>query len=125
MGLADDKQDYKTHLAASLFADVLRKERTDAVAVGTDKTEQEAQAETKEQTKNVEVHEEEDKKEEQKEEQTQSEKVIDERLDASLVLPWLPFLRQHQVTPILRYHALPSAWELPTGHRWLHALRHG
>ena len=66
MWLADDKQDYKTHLAASLFADVLRKERTDAVAVGTDKTEQEAQSETKEQTKNVEAHEEEDKKEEQK-----------------------------------------------------------
>jgi hypothetical protein len=78
MWLADDKQDYKTHLAASLFADVLRKERTDAVAVGTDKTEQEAQSETKEQTKNVETHEEEDKKEEQKEEQTQSEKKQEE-----------------------------------------------
>ena len=74
MWLADDKQDYKTHLAASLFADVLRKERTDAVAVGTDKTEQEAQSETKEQTKNVEAHEEEDKKEEQ----TQSEKKQEE-----------------------------------------------
>ena len=78
MWLADDRQDYKTHLAASLFADVLRKERTDAVAVGTDKTEQEAQAETKEQTKNVEAHEEDDKKEEQKEEQTQSEKKQEE-----------------------------------------------
>ena len=78
MWLADDRQDYKTHLAASLFADVLRKERTDAVAVGTDKTEQEAQAETKEQTKNVETHEEDDKKEEQKEEQTQSEKKQEE-----------------------------------------------
>ena len=78
MWLADDKQDYKTHLAASLFADVLRKERTDAVAVGTDKTEQEAQSETKEQTKNVEAHEEEDKKEEQKEEQTQSDKKQEE-----------------------------------------------
>lgn len=78
MWLADDRQDYKTHLAASLFADVLRKERTDAVAVGTDKTEQEAQAETKEQTKNVEAHEDEDKKEEQKEEQTQSEKKQEE-----------------------------------------------
>jgi len=69
MWLADDKQDYKTHLAASLFADVLRKE---------DKTEQEAQTETKEQTKNVEAHEEEDKKEEQKEQQTQSEKKQEE-----------------------------------------------
>ena len=78
MWLAEDRQDYKTHLAASLFADVLRKERTDAVAVGTDKTEQEAQAETKEQTKNVETHEEDDKKEEQKEEQTQSEKKQEE-----------------------------------------------
>lgn len=43
--LADDMQDYKKHLAASLFADVLRKGRTDAVAVGTDKSEQEAQTE--------------------------------------------------------------------------------
>jgi hypothetical protein len=78
MWLADDKQDYKTHLAASLFADVLRKEQNNSVAVGTDKTEQEAQSETKEQTKNVETHEEEDKKEEQKEEQTQSEKKQEE-----------------------------------------------
>ena len=77
MWLADDRQDYKTHLAASLFADVLRKERTDAVAVGTDKTEQEAQSDTKEQTKNVEVHEEEDKQE-QKEEQAQNEKKQEE-----------------------------------------------
>lgn len=37
-------QDYKKHLAASLFADVLRKDRTDAVAVGTDKSEQETQS---------------------------------------------------------------------------------
>lgn len=41
--LADNMQDYKKHLAASLFADVLRKDRTDAVAIGTDKSEQEAQ----------------------------------------------------------------------------------
>ena len=79
MWLADDKQDYKTHLAASLFADVLRKERTDAVAVGTDKTEQEAQAETKEQTKTVEVHEENEQKEqEQKEQQTAETKKQEE-----------------------------------------------
>ena len=44
MWLAEDMQDYKKHLAASLFADVLRKDRTDAVAVGTDKSEQEAQS---------------------------------------------------------------------------------
>ena len=75
MWLADDKQDYKTHLAASLFADVLRKEQSNSVAVGTDKTEQEAQSETKEQTKNVETHAEEDEKEEQ---QTQSEKKQEE-----------------------------------------------
>ncbi len=43
MWLADDMQDYKKHLAASLFADVLRKERTNAVAVGTDMTEHDAQ----------------------------------------------------------------------------------
>ena len=41
--LADNMQDYKKHLAASLFADVLRKDRTDTVAIGTDKSEQEAQ----------------------------------------------------------------------------------
>lgn len=44
MWLAEDMQDYKKHLAASLFADVLRKDRTDAVAVGTDKSEQETQS---------------------------------------------------------------------------------
>ena len=78
MWLADDKRDYKTHLAASLFADVLRKEQSNSVAVGTDKTEQEAQSETKEQTKNVEAYEEEDKKEQQKDEQTQTEKKQEE-----------------------------------------------
>ena len=77
MWLADDKQDYKTHLAASLFADVLRKERTEAVAVGTDKTEQEAQADTQEQTKNVENYEEETKQE-QKEEQAATNKKQEE-----------------------------------------------
>lgn len=49
MWLADDRQDYKTHLAASLFADVLRKEQSNSVAVGTSKTEQEAQTETTQQ----------------------------------------------------------------------------
>jgi antirestriction protein ArdC len=44
MWLAEDMQDYKKHLAASLFADVLRKDRTNAVAVGTDKSEQEVQS---------------------------------------------------------------------------------
>ena len=49
MWLADDRQDYKTHLAASLFADVLRKEQSNSVAVGTSKTEQEAQTEATQQ----------------------------------------------------------------------------
>ena len=78
MWLADDRQDYKTHLAASLFADVLRKEQTNSVAVGTDKTEQEAQSDAKEQTKNVENHEEE-AKQEQKEEQAHSDKQSEEK----------------------------------------------
>ena len=38
MWLAPDMMEYKKNLAASLFADVLRQSRTDAVAVGTDKT---------------------------------------------------------------------------------------
>ena len=79
MWLADDKQDYKTHLAASLFADVLRKGRADAVAVGTDKTEQEAQAETKEQTKVTEFHEDNDKKEEKTEQATTEKKQEEEK----------------------------------------------
>ena len=78
MWLAEDRQDYKTHLAASLFADVLRKEQSNSVAVGTDKTEQEAQSDTKEQTKNVENHEEE-AKQEQKEEQAHSDKQSEEK----------------------------------------------
>ena len=78
MWLAEDRQDYKTHLAASLFADVLRKEQTNSVAVGTDKTEQEAQSDVKEQTKNVENHEEE-AKQEQKEEQAHSDKQREEK----------------------------------------------
>lgn len=56
MWLAEDMQDYKKHLAVSLFADVLRKDRTDAVAVGTDKSEQEAQS--KSPSQQTEVHEE-------------------------------------------------------------------
>ena len=49
MWLADDRQDYKTHLAASLFADVLRKEQSNSVAVGTSKSEQEVQTEATQQ----------------------------------------------------------------------------
>ena len=71
--LADDMQDYKKHLAASLFSDVLRKGRADAVAVGTDKSEQEAQTENvnqkpvQQEEKNQESSKDEDKKDEAKE----------------------------------------------------------
>ena len=78
--LADDMQDYKKHLAASLFADVLRKGRTDTVAVGTDKSEQEAQTEdvaqkpVQQEDKTEEDSKKEDKQiEEAKEETTQAE----------------------------------------------------
>lgn len=77
--LADDMQDYKKHLAASLFADVLRKGRTDAVAVGTDKYEQEAQTENvnqkpvQQEEKNQESSKDEDKKDEAKEETKKTE----------------------------------------------------
>ena len=73
-------QDYKKHLAASLFADVLRKGRTDTVAVGTDKSEQEAQTEdvaqkpVQQEDKTEEDSKKEDKqKEEAKEETTKAE----------------------------------------------------
>ena len=66
--LADDMKDYKVNLAASLFADVLRQGRSDAVAVGTSKSEQEAQTEVKEEAQHTEFHEE-NEKHEQKEEQ--------------------------------------------------------
>lgn len=71
MWLADDMKDYKTHLAASLFADVLRKDQSNSVAVGTSKSEQEAQTVTKEQA-HAEFHEE-NEKHEQKEEQEHTE----------------------------------------------------
>ena len=53
MWLAPDMMEYKKNLAASLFADVLRQSRSDAVAVGTDKTEQESQSQTTQETKQV------------------------------------------------------------------------
>ena len=77
--LADDMQDYKKHLAASLFADVLRKGRADAVAVGTDKSEQEVQTENvnqkpvQQEEKNQERSKDEDKKDEAKEETKKTE----------------------------------------------------
>ena len=64
-------QDYKKHLAASLFADVLRKDQSNSVSVGTSKSEQDAQTETKEQ-QHAEFHEE-NEKHEQKEEQAHTD----------------------------------------------------
>ena len=72
MWLAPDMQDYKKHLAASLFADVLRQGRSDAVAVGTDKTEQESQAATPQETKQV-VAEHKEEEHEQRNEEQQTE----------------------------------------------------
>jgi hypothetical protein len=66
--LADDMQDYKKHLAASLFADVLRKDQSNSVAVGTSKTEQEAQTEVKE-ALHAEFHEQNEKHEEKQEQE--------------------------------------------------------
>ena len=53
MFLAPDMAEYKKNIAASLFADVLRQGRSDAVAVGTDKTEQESQSQSPQETKQV------------------------------------------------------------------------
>lgn len=99
--LADDMQDYKKHLAASLFADVLRKDQNNSVAVGTSKTEQEAQTDVKEaqhaefyeqnekheekqEQEHADYHQQEDKKNspEQKEKQQQEEKVKEQTTKA-------------------------------------------
>ena len=69
--LADDMRDYKTHLAATLFADVLRQGQKESVGLGTDKTEQEAQTQTKEQ-QHADFHEE-NEKQEQKQEQEEKQ----------------------------------------------------
>lgn len=90
--LADDMQDYKKHLAASLFADVLRKGRADAVAVGTDKSEQEAQTENvnqkpvQQKEKNQESSKDEDKKDEAKEE---TKKIETKAVAAASLSPML------------------------------------
>ena len=70
MWLADDMRDYKTHLAASLYADVLRQGQKESVGLGTDKTEQEAQTQTKEQ-QHADFHEENEKQEEKQQEEEQ------------------------------------------------------
>ena len=91
--LADDMQDYKKHLAASLFADVLRKGRADAVAVGTDKSEQETQTENVSQKpvlqeeKNQESSKDEDKKKDEAKEETK--KTETKAVAAAILSPML------------------------------------
>ena len=100
MWLAENMQDYKKHLAASLFADVLRKDRTDAVAVGTEKSEQEAQsnevkqnsAQQEEEKATEEQKEETPEKKEQKEEKAKEEKTKAETKAA--VVAMTPMLKQ-------------------------------
>ena len=80
MWLAPDMMEYKKNLAASLFADVLRQSRTDAVAVGTDKTEQESQSQTTQETKQVVAeHKEEQEHQEAHEESEAHEKKEEEK----------------------------------------------
>ena len=80
MWLAPDMMEYKKNLAASLFADVLRQSRTDAVAVGTDKTEQESQSQTVQETKQVVAeHKEEQEHQESHEESEAHEKKEEEK----------------------------------------------
>ena len=80
MWLAPDMMDYKKNLAASLFADVLRQSRSDAVAVGTDKTEQESQSQTVQETKQVVAeHKEEQEHQESHEESEAHEKKEEEK----------------------------------------------
>ena len=80
MWLAPDMMEYKKNLAASLFADVLRQSRSDAVAVGTDKTEQESQSQTVQETKQVVAeHKEEQGHQESHEESEAHEKKEEEK----------------------------------------------
>lgn len=101
MWLAENMQDYKKHLAASLFADVLRKDRTDAVAVGTEKSEQEAQGnEANQSTTQQEDRATEEKKEEtpeQKEQKLKEEKAKEENTKAATkaaIVAMSPMLKQ-------------------------------
>ena len=80
MWLAPDMMEYKKNLAASLFADVLRQSRSNAVAVGTDKTEQESQSQTTQETKQVVAeHKEEQEHQESHEESEAHEKKEEEK----------------------------------------------
>ena len=75
--LADDMRDFKIHLAATLFADVLRQGKTESVGLGTDKNEQEAQTESREQTQQAAFQEDNDRQEaEQKESAEEKEKQL-------------------------------------------------
>jgi flagellar biosynthesis GTPase FlhF len=72
--------EYKKNLAAPLFADVLRQSRSNAVAVGTDKTEQESQSQTVQETKQVVAeHKEEQEHQESHEESDAHEKKEEEK----------------------------------------------
>lgn len=87
MWLAENMQDYKKHLAASLFADVLRKDRTNAVAVGTEKSEQEAQSNevkqnTAQQEEDKAVEEQKEETPEKKEQKQKEEKAKEEKAKA-------------------------------------------
>ena len=87
MWLAENMQDYKKHLAASLFADVLRKDRTNAVAVGTEKSEQEAQSNevkqnTAQQEEDKAVEEQKEETPEKKEQKHKEEKAKEEKAKA-------------------------------------------
>ena len=87
MWLAENMQDYKKHLAASLFADVLRKDRTNAIAVGTEKSEQEAQSNevkqnTAQQEEDKAVEEQKEETPEKKEQKQKEEKAKEEKAKA-------------------------------------------
>ena len=87
MWFAENMQDYKKHLAASLFADVLRKDRTNAVAVGTEKSEQEAQSyevkqNTAQQEEDKAVEEQKEETPEKKEQKQKEEKAKEEKTKA-------------------------------------------
>ena len=102
MWIAENMQDYKKHLAASLFADVLRKDRTDAVAVGTEKSEQEAQSNevkqnTAQQEEDKATEEQKEETPEKKEQKQKEEKAKEEKTKAetkAAVVAMTPMLKQ-------------------------------
>ena len=109
MWLAPDMQDYKKHLAASLFADVLRQGRSDAVAVRTDKTEQEGQAATPQETRQVVTEHKEEQEHEQREEEQQTEqKEKDENENPKPETPTTP---EVEMGDDLSYEGYTLDWE--------------